>query len=52
MMHCMEIVEQYRDPCVREGVAPTMTIVEECDGALLTCLRLLNQRMKGLQHEH
>ncbi|CAE6763700.1 hypothetical protein R69927_06280 [Paraburkholderia domus] len=52
MMHLMEVVEQYRDPCVREGVAPTAAIVEECDKALRVCFRLLNERMDGALHEH
>lgn len=52
MMHCMEVVEQHRDPCVREGVAPTAAIVEECEVAVRACLRLLNERMKGMQHAH
>src|SRR3974377_1977116 len=30
MMHDMEIVERYRDPCVREGLKPTREIVEAC----------------------
>jgi hypothetical protein len=50
MMHLMETIEQYRDPCVREGVAPTAGIVEECDAALRQCLRLLNDRMEGDGH--
>jgi hypothetical protein len=52
MMHLMEVVEQYRDPCVREGVAPTAAIVAECDKALRVCFRLLNERMEGALHEH
>ncbi|MFM0208688.1 hypothetical protein PQQ96_14890 [Paraburkholderia sediminicola] len=52
MMHLMEVVEQHRDPCVREGVAPTAAIVEECDKALRVCFRLLNERMEGALHEH
>lgn len=51
MMHWMEVVEQHRDPCVREGVSPTAAIVDECDAAVRMCLRLLNERMKGMQHE-
>jgi hypothetical protein len=47
MMHLMEVVEQYRDPCVREGVVPTAAIVEECDAAVRQCVRLLNDRLKG-----
>lgn len=46
MMHQMEIVERHRDPCVRDGVAPTAAIANECDAALRECLRLLNKRME------
>ncbi|SAL86581.1 hypothetical protein AWB74_07761 [Caballeronia arvi] len=52
MMHLMETVEQYRDPCVREGRAPDQAIIEACDAAVRACLRLLNERMKGMQHAH
>jgi hypothetical protein len=52
MMHLMEVVEHYRDPCVREGVTPTAAIAEECDAAVRECLRLLNERMRGALHEH
>jgi hypothetical protein len=52
MMHLMETIEQYRDPCVREGVAPTAGIVEECDAALRQCLRLLELRITGDGHGH
>ena len=52
MMHLMETIEQYRDPCVREGVAPTPAIIEECDAALGRCLRLLSDRMTGDGHGH
>jgi hypothetical protein len=41
MMREMEVVEQHRDPCMREGRPPTRAIVEECDAALQRCLRLL-----------
>jgi len=47
MMHEMEIVERHRDPCLREGVAPTAAIAGECDAALSRCLRLLACRMQG-----
>ena len=50
MMHLMETVERYRDPCVREGVVPTAAIVAECDTALGQCLRLLNDRLQGVEH--
>jgi len=52
MMHLMETVEQYRDPCVREGRAPDQAIVEECDAALRRCLQLLNDRLNGVAHGH
>jgi hypothetical protein len=41
MMHEMETIEQYRDPCVREGRPPTPAIVEDCDASLRRCLELL-----------
>jgi hypothetical protein len=44
MMHEMEIVEQHRDPCVRDQHEPTREIIEECDRALGRCLKLLRQR--------
>ncbi|MBB5503530.1 hypothetical protein [Paraburkholderia sp. MM5384-R2] len=46
MMHQMEIIERHRDPCVRDGVAPSVAIVDECAAALGECLRLLNKRME------
>jgi hypothetical protein len=45
MMHAMEIVERHRDPCVREGIAPTPRTVAECDAAVRRCLELLRQRV-------
>ncbi len=45
MMHEMEIIERYRDPCVREGMTPTPAIVEECDAALRHCLQSLRARV-------
>lgn len=47
MMGQMEIIEQYRDPCLREGMAPTSAIIAECDAALRHCLRLLASRLGG-----
>jgi hypothetical protein len=47
MMHDMEIVEQYRDPCVRDRCEPTAEIVEDCKSALARCLELLQKRMSG-----
>lgn len=41
MMHQMEIIEHYRDPCLREGLQPTPAIAAECDAALRRCLQLL-----------
>jgi hypothetical protein len=52
MMHLMETIEQYRDPCVREGLEPSAAIVEECDAALLRCLQLLNDRLHEVAHEY
>jgi hypothetical protein len=48
MMHLMELIERYRDPCVREGLEPSAAIVEECDTALQRCLQLLNDRLHGV----
>jgi hypothetical protein len=50
MMHLMELIERYRDPCVREGLEPSAAIVEECDTALQRCLQLLNDRLHGVGH--
>lgn len=47
MMHAMELVEQYRDPCIRESREPTAEIVAECDDALRRCLQGLQKRMLG-----
>ncbi len=47
MMHAMEVIEQYRDPCVRGDRAPTAAIVAECDAALRECLDLCRQRIGG-----
>jgi len=48
MMTQMEIVEHYRDPCLREGMAPTASIVKECDVALRACMNLLAARLPGV----
>jgi hypothetical protein len=48
MMHEMEIVEQHRDPCVRDRREPTRDIIEECDSALSRCLKLLRQRISAV----
>lgn len=45
MMREMEIIEQHRDPCVREGHTPTRTIIDECDASLRRCLQLLRERI-------
>ena len=45
MMRDMELVERYRDPCLREGMVPTPGIVVECDAALLRCLQRLHDRL-------
>ncbi len=47
MMHAMEVIEQYRDPCVRGDRAPTADIVAECDAALRECLDLFEKRIGG-----
>jgi len=50
MMEQMECIEHYRDPCLREGLAPTAGIAQTCDEALRRCLDLLERRMKGALH--
>jgi len=45
MMAQMEIVEHYRDPCLRDGLAPTAGIAAECDAALRRCMELLAARV-------
>ena len=44
--HAMEIIESYRDPCVREGKPATPQIAAECDAALQQCLALLRHRLE------
>ncbi|MFL6717082.1 MAG: hypothetical protein ACJ8G3_12040 [Burkholderiaceae bacterium] len=46
MMHEMETVESYRDPCLREGLQPTQAIADQCDAALRRCLDLLALRLE------
>jgi hypothetical protein len=47
MMHEMETIERYRDPCVRQGMTPTEAIANECDAALRRCLASLRSRVGG-----
>lgn len=44
LMHAMEEIEQYRDPCVRGGQRPTPAIVQTCEDAFARCLALLRAR--------
>jgi hypothetical protein len=48
MMHEMKIVEQHRDPCVRDRCEPTREILEECENALGRCLQLLRERLPAV----
>lgn len=50
MMEQMEVIERFRDPCLREGLAPTVEIAGDCDSALRRCLDLLTVRMSGGFH--
>jgi hypothetical protein len=45
MMEQMEIIEHYRDPCLRDGLTPTAAIAAECDAALRRCIELLAARL-------
>lgn len=45
MAKAMETIETYRDPCVREGQAPTPETVAVCDAALQECLSILRHRI-------
>lgn len=45
MARAMEVIESFRDPCVREGRQPTREIVSACDAALDECLSVLRQRI-------
>lgn len=45
MGHAMEVIESYRDPCVREGKPATPAIAAECDAALQKVLALLKRRL-------
>ena len=33
MEHALELIEQYRDPCIRGDRAPTQSIVDDCERA-------------------
>ena len=46
--HAMEVIEGYRDPCVRQGRPATPQIAAECDAALQECLSVLRQRLGDL----
>jgi hypothetical protein len=50
MMARMEIIEHYRDPCLREGMPPTAAIARECDTALRCCIDMLAKRIPGAGH--
>ncbi len=52
MMEEMERIEHYRDPCLREGLAPTAEIAQICEQALRHCLAMLDNRMKEKLHGH
>jgi hypothetical protein len=45
MMEQMEVIEHYRDPCLRDGVAPSAEIAARCDAALRRCMDLLAPRL-------
>lgn len=45
MARAMEVIEHYRDPCVRQGQPWTPAIAAECDAALRQCLALLDRRL-------
>jgi len=45
MMDAMEIIESYRDPCVRDGLVPTPEIVDRCDTAYRRCMDALERRL-------
>ena len=47
LMHAMEVIEHYRDPCVRGDRLPTAEIVGECESALRQVFRLLEVRLTG-----
>ena len=47
MMHAMEQLEGYRDPCERVGQKPSEEIVQTCERALGECLDLLHKRIGG-----
>lgn len=45
MARAMEVIEAFRDPCVREGQTPTPQTVAACEAALQECLSILRQRI-------
>jgi hypothetical protein len=49
LMHAMERMEVFRDPCVREGRPVDAAVVRECDEAFADCLALM-QRVLEQNH--
>ena len=49
LMHAMERIEAYRDPCVREGRQADAAIVRDCEAAFGDCLAQL-QRVLETHH--
>jgi len=47
--HALEAIERYRDPCIREGCAPTPEIVRECDQAFAEVASVLHHYCEGSQ---
>jgi len=49
MMHAMERIEHFRDPCTRGDMAINREVVATCDEAYSQCLQLLDRRLSEKQ---
>jgi|JI10StandDraft_1071094.scaffolds.fasta_scaffold43592_4 hypothetical protein len=49
MMHAMEKIEAFRDPCTRGDMQISAQIVQECQGAYSECMQLLRKQLEENQ---
>lgn len=45
MEHALEVIERYRDPCVRGDAPPTAAIVADCETAFSQVRQVLSERV-------